>query len=241
MSETTRNIGPRTMRRGSHALTGIRFDPNDEAAEAAAARALEEETRAATAAAEAAKEKMFTPEQQAAVDRIVQERVARVKAAPPADYEELKAAKARLDAIEAENATELEKATKRAEEAEQQAATALAQAKETRLQSAILAEAAKPDRKIIDPDAVLQLLDRAALELDADGAPKNIAEAMDALLTAKPYLAGGGNGRVNGGADQGARGNGGENQLASTEGMTAEQIAEAVREGRFDSYLASKT
>lgn len=201
----------------------------DETEEEKAAR----EKAEAAAAAAAAAPKTFT---QAELDKIVQERLARAKAEPPADYEDLKAAKAKLDELEAANATELEKATKRAEEAEQKAAKAETAAKETRLTSAILAEASKADRKVVDPDAVLTLLDRSKLELDADGNPTNIAAAVDSLLEAKPYLAGGGT-RVVGDVDQGARGGDKVTQLQSTEGMSAEQIAEAVAKGELDEYL----
>jgi hypothetical protein len=40
-------------------------------------------------------------------DRRIKDRIARVKATPPADYEDLKAAKARLDELEQANASEL--------------------------------------------------------------------------------------------------------------------------------------
>lgn len=222
---------PRTMRRGSHALTGIRFDPTPEEIAAAAAK----EKEVADAAREAA-EKKFS---QADLDRHLQERLARDRKDRPTDDEikELRDAKTQLDEIEASNKTELEKATKRAEEAEQKAARAETAAKETRLNSAILAEAAKADRKVVDPDAVLTLLDRSKLELDADGNATNIAAAMDSLLEAKPYLAGGGT-RVNGYVDQGARGsNSGVKQLTSTEGMSPEAIAEAALKGELDEYL----
>jgi DNA repair ATPase RecN len=52
--------------------------------------------------------KTFT---QADVDRIVQERLARAKSTPPADYEDLKAKAARLDEIEEANKSDLQKAT----------------------------------------------------------------------------------------------------------------------------------
>lgn len=183
-------------------------------------------------------EKTFT---QADVDRIVQDRVARVKNTPPEDYEELKAAKQRLTEIEEANATELEKAQKRAEEAERNAQAAAERLKETTLRSAIVAEAAK--KKIVDPDAAVALLDRSKLELDADGTPTNIADAMDALLEAKPYLLAASQGGTRGNADQGARegGNGAVEQLTSTEGMTAEQIAKAVSEGRLNDYLSTSS
>ena len=78
----------------------------------------------------------------------------------------------------------------------------------------------------------MALIDRASLEFEADGTPKNIAEAMDSLLKAKPYLVGGGTTQS---ADQGAR-QGGANQLGkdALKTMTADEIAVATKEGRFD-------
>ncbi|WP_405735970.1 hypothetical protein [Bifidobacterium sp.] len=52
--------------------------------------------------------KTFTQEE---VNAIVEKRVARVKATPPSDYEDLKAKAARLDELEQANKSELEKAT----------------------------------------------------------------------------------------------------------------------------------
>jgi cation transport ATPase len=63
--------------------------------------------------------KTFTQEQ---VNRMMQERVARVKSEPPADYEELKAKAARLDEIEEANKSELEKANDARAKAETEAA-----------------------------------------------------------------------------------------------------------------------
>lgn len=248
MSNTTRTLTAHEqdlIARGLavlHEETGRLFPVirgGDETEEEKTARlAAEEAARVAAAAAAAA---TFS---QADVDRIVGERLARDRKDRPSDEQiaELQAAKTKLEEIEAANATELEKATKRAETAEAAARDATESVKKTRLESAILAEASKSDRKVVDPQAVLTLLDRTKLELDGDGNPTNIATAMDALLAEKTYLVGsGGNGRGAGGnADQGARG-GGENQLTSTEGMTPEEIATAVSEGRFDGYLASKT
>lgn len=184
----------------------------------------------AEAAAEAARDKTFS---QADVDRIVQERVARVKTDPPADYEELKAAADELAKIKEADKTDLEKERTARETAERERDEARTAAKETRLNSAILAEASKADRKVVDPEAVLQLLDRSKLEIDDAGNPTNIAEAMDSLLAEKKYLAGGGAHVTD--VDQGARGT--KEQLQSTEGMSADEIAAAVADGRLDSYL----
>ena len=59
--------------------------------------------------------KTFTQEQ---VDSIVKERLARAKATPPADYDELKAKAARLDEIEDAQKSELERITEQATKAQ---------------------------------------------------------------------------------------------------------------------------
>lgn len=174
---------------------------------------------------------------QAEVDRIVQDRLARAKATPPADYEELQASAAKLAEIEEANKTELEKERDKAAKAEERALKVEAEAKEIRLRSAILAEAAKIDRKIVDTDAAIALLDRSTLELDDDGNPTNIAKAMDSLLEAKPFLVAD-SGGARGNADQGARGGGGK-QLTREDlkTMPSAEIVKAQDEGRLDHLL----
>lgn len=71
------------------------------------------------AAEGSAQERTFTQEE---VNRIVEGRVARVKAEPPADYDELKAKAARLDELEAAAKTDLQKAEERAAKAEAEVA-----------------------------------------------------------------------------------------------------------------------
>lgn len=169
------------------------------------------------------------------VDRIVQERLARAKKELPPDYEELKAAKQKLDELEAANATELERAQKRAEDAEKEREKILTEVRETRLRSAIIAEAAKPERSIVDPEAVVQLIDRDTLDIDDNGVPTNVAKAMDALLEKRPYLVAarqGGNTRTS--ADQGARDRA-PNQVTEAElaQMSPEQTVEARKAGRL--------
>lgn len=188
-----------------------------------------EETAAAEA--EAAKNKTFT---QADVDRIVQERVARVKATPPEDYEDLKAAKARLDEIEASNKSDLEKAQERAATLEREKAAAEERAQRTLTNSAIVAEAAK---RGIDTDIAVAMIDRSSIEFDSDGAPTNIATAMDSLLEAKPSLAE--TEGLRGNADQGARTGNGATQLtrAQLENLSGEERVKALREGRLDNVL----
>jgi hypothetical protein len=186
-------------------------------------------------------DKTFT---QADVDRIVQERLARDRKERPSDDEikELRDKAKKYDDLEAQSKSELERERERAEKAEKEAEAARAEAKETRLKSAILAEAGKADRKVVDPEAILSLIDKKSLTLDDSGAPTNITEVMDALLEAKPYLVSTGSTTTTrtGAADQGARGgDGGKEQLASTDGMSADEIAEAVADGRLDTYLST--
>lgn len=71
---------------------------------------MSEETQAAKAE-EAAEAKTFTQEQ---VDRIVQERVARVKSTPPSDYDELKAKAAKYDEAQEAAKSDLQRATEEA-------------------------------------------------------------------------------------------------------------------------------
>lgn len=181
-------------------------------------------------------ERTFT---QAELDRHIQERLARAKNEPPADYEDLKAKAAKLAEIEEANKTELEKERDRAATAEARAAKVEAEAKEIKLRSAIISEAAKPDRKVIDTDAVIALLDRATLELDDNGEPINIVKAMDQLLEAKPFLVAT-NGGQRGSADQGARGQRAE-QLTreDLQKMSSAEIVKAQDEGRLDHMLGT--
>lgn len=166
------------------------------------------------------------------VNKIVENRLARERAKYP-DYDDLKAKAGRLDELEQQQMGELEKANKRSADLEQQLAEATAARKDSLLRAAVVSEAAK--RNVIDPDAALALVDRSLLEFGDDGAPTNIADAMDQLLKAKPYLVGGG--ATRGSADQGARGSeSGKGQLSrdQLQTMTPEQIVKARREGRFD-------
>lgn len=172
-------------------------------------------------------------------DRMVQERIARERQ-KFADYEELKAKAAKLDELEQQNATELERAQKAAAEAQAAYERLQTEARETRLRAAIIAEAAKPDRKVVDPDAVVSLIDRSALEIDDAGVPTNIAEAMDSLLATKPYLVA--QAPTRGSADQGARG-GSKNQLTRDDlkSMTSAEIVKAQTEGRLDHLLRGES
>ena len=76
------------------------------------------QTGTADPSGKATEAKTFTQEQ---VDSIVKERLARAKATPPADYDELKAKAARLDEIEDAQKSELERITEQATKAQESA------------------------------------------------------------------------------------------------------------------------
>jgi hypothetical protein len=101
----------------------------------------------------------------------------------------------------------------------------------------VIAEAAK--KNVVDPDAALALLPRATLEFGDDGEPTNIAEAMDELLQAKPFLVAPAGG-ARGNADQGARGGAGKSQLRreDLQTMSPADIVKAQKEGKLDRVLA---
>jgi len=148
----------------------------------------------------------------------------------PADLKELRRKASEFDSLQEASKSELEKERDRAAKAEERATKIEAEAREIRVRAALVAEAAKPGRNIVDIDAAIALLDRDALDLDADGNPTNIASAMDSLLKAKPFLV-----ASDGGADLGARDPGGIKQVTEAEyrAMTSEQKVEARKAGRL--------
>lgn len=46
------------------------------------------------------------------------------------------------------------------------------------------------ERDLVDPEACVALIDRNKLIYDDDGRPLNVLEALDELLTDRPYLVG---------------------------------------------------
>lgn len=176
------------------------------------------------------------------VDRIVKDRLARVKAEPPADYDDLKAKAAKLDELEQANKTELEKAIARAEQAEQVAKAAADRARRADIKSAVTSAATVAGA--VDPDAVLALLGDDAVTVGDDGQVTGADEAVKALLESKPYLVGkpansaetkpapSGDGGPRGGGD-------GKPQLtrADLARMTPDEIEQARLDGRLTELL----
>ena len=127
---------------------------------------------------------------QADVDRIVQDRLARAKAQPPADYDDLKAKAARFDELAAANKSELEKAVERAKADADKAGRQDERSKaDARIVRAEVKAAA--GTKLADPEDAVRLLDLGQFKVDDDGEVdgKAIAQAIDDLVKTKPYLA----------------------------------------------------
>ncbi|WP_223772942.1 hypothetical protein [Streptomyces sp. 135] len=97
--------------------------------------------------------------------------------------------------------------------------------------------------KLADPSDALAYLDLSQFELDANGDvdAEELADAIEDLLTRKPYLAANGRPRFQGTADGGAaRKASGPTQLTRQElnGMSPEAIVKAKREGRLKNILS---
>jgi len=164
-------------------------------------------------------------------DRMVRDRIARVKQTPPADYEDLKARAARLDEIEAASLSELEKERARADRAEQERASAIETANARLIQAEILAQATA--LKAIKPEHLHRLIDTGEVTVGDDGQVTGAREAVEGFLKANPEYVG--TGRPAGGsADQGVRGGGSVKQLsrADLQSMSPDAIVKARAEGR---------
>lgn len=174
------------------------------------------------------------------VDRIVRERLARVKAEPPADYAELQAAAARLAEIEEANKSELDKAVARAEAAEKKAEAATETARRTARTSEIVRAASAAGA--VDADAVVRLLDIDAVTYGDDGQVTGAEEAVAALLESKPWLVGKPS-VPQGVVEGGPRGSGdGPKQISRDDlaSMTPDAINAARLAGQLDDVMAGR-
>lgn len=148
---------------------------------------------------------------------------------------ELEATVAKLQGREAEYAEQL-----KAREVEQ---AALAKASERILKAEVRAAAAG---KLADPNDALRFIDLSSFEVGEDGEvdATQIAQAIDDLLVAKPYLAAQGGRRFQGTADGGAReGSTKPSQLTRKDlrGMTPQEIVRAKAEGRLNDLLGRRS
>lgn len=96
---------------------------------------------------------------------------------------------------------------------------------------------------LADPADAYKFLDLSEFEVDDDGNvdEDEIADAIDALVKEKPYLAAQGGRRFKGGADGGARKESRPKQLtrADLQGMSPTEIDKAHKEGRLQDLLKS--
>ena len=142
-------------------------------------------------------ERMFS---QSEVNSIVAERVRREAAKQLANlgvssFDELSAIVQKGREREQAEMTELQKAQAANAELEKRLEQAAAAQKALAMQSDIVALSAKLG--IVDADAAYRLLDKGAIEFDANGKPTNTEALLNDLLKAKPYLAGAGTSAMN--------------------------------------------
>lgn len=165
-----------------------------------------------------------------ALDRMKAERQTAI-----ADAREAKAAlaaiQAKLDGKEAEHKAQTE--------AQRIQDEALGKANERILKAEVRANAAS---KLADPADALRFIDLSEFEVGSDGEVDSsaIAQAIDDLITSKPYLAAQSGGRFQGSADAGARNDASKvAQLTRADmgSMTPEAIEAARVAGQFDTLL----
>lgn len=126
-------------------------------------------------------ERTFT---QSELEAILGDRLARERS-KFADYDSLKDKASKLDQLEQERLSDIEKATRAAQDAAERARVAEESLRSERLRNAVYSEAVKAGA--VDPDAVFALLDKGTL-LNEQGEPTNVGDAITALIDAKPYL-----------------------------------------------------
>jgi len=167
------------------------------------------------------------------MDRVVKDRLARERE-KYADHEDLKKKAARLEEIEAESQSELEKAQAAALKAEENASKATEVANERLVKAAILSEAAKQGAK--NGEVVLRALDRTGLTVEDNGDVSGVEEAVKSLLDEIPEFVGS---RKREDADQGARGGKGDDQVSQAElaQMTPAEINAALKAGKLSQLL----
>jgi hypothetical protein len=204
-----------------------------------------EEEKAAREKAEAdalaAKDKVFKQED---VDRIVQERLARDRKDRPSDDEitALREKATKFDELDTANKTELEKERARADKAEADRQGRAGACEQD------LDRGGDPDRCVRGEGCQAGASQQADRHERGDrrrrrpghrsrrGSDQDVPRREPGVRRQRQrrYQ----RQRQDRSADQGARG-GGEQQLTSTEGMSPDEIATAVAEGRLDDYLKS--
>jgi len=177
-------------------------------------------------------ERTFTQDE---LNAIVSDRLRREKERY-ADYDDLKAAKARLDEIDQERLTELEKVQKRADDAEKERDLARQRAQDTAIRAALAMEAAKAGA--LHPEDAFQLADLSSVSIDDDGKVTGAAEAVAELVAGnRLVLKGRGAVDLDAGAGSGDRSGDrkpaltpDELEVAGKMGLTAEEYQKGKRQ-----------
>lgn len=160
-----------------------------------------------------------------------------------AERQARRAAEKRARELEqAAEAANLEPDEQRLEEARREARQEVATAYHKRLLKSAVQTAAKG--RLSDPADAFRFLDLDKFEVSDDDEidTGEIEQAIDELLSSKPYLAAGEPKRFQGGADQGAKGNKSPAQVTRDQlsNMTPEQITKAQKDGRLNDLLGVK-
>ena len=104
------------------------------------------------------------------------------------DYDKLKERAAVADKLEKANLTKEERTTQEAATWQRKAIDSEARIADMAIRADIRVQAAL--QGIIDPDAAVALIDRSGIVYSEEEGVKGVAEALTALVTAKPYLKG---------------------------------------------------
>lgn len=177
------------------------------------------------------------PASQDELNRIISDRLKRQEA-KFADYDKYKAAAAELEQIKASQMSELDRERAAREAAEARAAEREAAANQRLIRAAVIAEASKAGA--VDADTVAALLPADAITVTDTGDVTGVAEAIAALIAAKPFLASKPAPAPAGGAPANPpkeRNAGAITDEAALAGMSPQDIAKALSEGRLDALL----
>jgi hypothetical protein len=180
---------------------------------------------------------------QAEVDRIVESRLARERRKYEGFDEYREKAAAFDEAVQASK-SELEQAQDIIAQLQEQNVELTDANSYVATRSALLMEAARSDRGIVDPEGAVEFLigpDIDLLEFDEDGVPTNVEEALDALAEKRAYLVASSGPASS--IDQGAYGgdaNPGQLTEADLQNMSPREIVDARNEGRLDDLLSGR-
>jgi uncharacterized membrane protein YqiK len=147
------------------------------------------------------------PKDQAELDRIINERLARERNKYK-DYNDLKTKASKFDELTEAQKSELEKATGERDTWKSTAEANNAKALRALRKSAVVAEAAK--QGAANPNLVFSLVNESSLEVDDDDNVSGVAEAVKSLLDNEPYLKGTKVNRMNGSDVDGGTRTGGD-------------------------------